>query len=76
MMKNYTVEYLSGVFCFVQTRDGKVVSVHAPRMPKSPTSRKGLLQLFKRISKELVKRLRLILNHDIAPITGRSLLLS
>ena len=48
MMKNYTVEYLSGVFCFVQTSDGKVVSVFHPRTEDAKVTnfKKGIASAF------------------------------
>ena len=47
-MKNYTVKYLSGVFCFVQTSDGKVVSVlHPPTDDDEVTNfKKGIAAAF------------------------------
>ena len=47
-MKNYTVDYLSGVFCFVQTSDGKVVSVFHPRTEDAKVTnfKKGIASAF------------------------------
>ena len=54
MMKNYTVEYLSGVFCFIQTSDGKVVSVfHPPNEDAKVTNfKKGIVSAFQSNFKE------------------------
>lgn len=72
-LKSFTLEQLSGIFCFVQTNDGKVVSVYHTSTDEASVInfKKGVAAVFRLILTNQLIRLKLILNLNITLTTGK-----